>query len=226
MLLLAANPVFGADVPHSNRSVAAYKNAETQLQPRLEAKQMRLGQNVFIRIFKQENELEVWLNTDRGFELFQTWPIAAFSGRIGPKTRQGDNQAPEGFYFVPPARMNPWSSYHLSFNLGYPNSFDRAYGRDGSFLMVHGDSVSIGCYAMTDPVIEEIWTLMEAAFKNGQPFIRVHAFPFRMTRDNMELYGQGPWQDFWINLKEGFDFFENSRMVPNVTVQNKQYEFE
>ena len=107
----------------------------------------------------------------------------------------------EGFYFVPPNQLNPHSSYHLSFNLGYPNRYDRAHGYTGSYLMVHGNKVSIGCYAMTDPVIEEIWTLMDAAYRQGQPFIRVHIFPFRMTPGNMDRHGDGPWHEFWENNK-------------------------
>jgi len=122
--------------------------------------------------------------------------------------------------------LNPHSSYHLSFNLGYPNRYDRAQDRTGSFLMVHGNSVSIGCYAMTDPVIEEIWTLMEAAYGQGQPFIRVHIFPFRMTQANMDLHGKGKWHEFWENLEEGYQFFESGGQVPNVGVSNKRYVFE
>ncbi len=227
MILLGISSVSSAvEVPHSLRSRQAVQRAVAQLEPQLAAKEMQLGQAAFIRVFKQEEELELWLEKDGQMELFKTWPIAKFSGHPGPKTKQGDNQAPEGFYFVPPNQLNPHSSYHLSFNLGYPNRYDRTHGYTGNYLMVHGNSVSIGCYAMTDPVIEEIWTLMDAAYRQGQPFIRVHIFPFRMTPDNMDRHGGGPWHEFWKNLQEGYLSFESTGKVPNVEVKNSRYVFE
>ncbi len=225
-LLFSSSICFAVEVPQSHRSKQAVLQAKTRLEPLLAAGDMQLGSAAFIRIFKREKELELWLETDDGFELFKTWPIAKFSGRPGPKTKKGDHQAPEGFYFVPPHQLNPYSSYHLSFNLGYPNRYDRAHGYTGSYLMVHGNSVSIGCYAMTDPVIEEIWTLMDAAYRQGQPFIRVHVFPFRMTPANMQRHGGGRWHEFWENLQEGFEYFETKGIVPNVEVRGKRYVFE
>ena len=123
--------------------------------------------------------------------------------------------------------MNPQSSYHLSFNLGYPNAFDRAHGRTGSFLMVHGNRVSIGCFAMTDARIEEIYTLADAALRNGQPYFRVHCFPFRMTAKRLMnlTKHEEKWRSFWQNLKEGYDHFEQTRLPPNVTVKDKHYHF-
>jgi murein L,D-transpeptidase YafK len=121
--------------------------------------------------------------------------------------------------------MNPFSSYHLSFNLGYPNAYDRAYGRTGNYLMVHGDCVSIGCYAMTDAGIEEIYTLMQAALKGGQSFARVHVFPFPMTEANLEAYKDNVNSEFWKNLREGWDWFEDKQMPPNVNIADKHYVF-
>ena len=140
-----------------------------------------------------------------------------------PKLWVGDKQSPEGFYFVKPSALNPYSQFHLSFNLGYPNAYDRANGRTGSDLMVHGNCVSMGCYAMTDRKIEEIWTLIDAAFRGGQKFFRVHAFPFKMNEKNMKKYRDHDWIDFWRNLKEGYDYFENKKIPPDITVKNKQY---
>jgi len=145
-----------------------------------------LGDPVFMRIFKEEAELEVWMQKGDAFELFKTYPICNYSGDLGPKLREGDRQSPEGFYFVGKSALNPNSSYHLSFNLGYPNAYDRARNRTGSYLMVHGDCRSIGCYAMTDAGIEEIYGLGAAALNAGQAFFRAHAFPFRMTDARME----------------------------------------
>ena len=147
------------------------------------------------------------------------------SGELGPKLKEGDGQAPEGFYFVPPSHMNPKSRFHLSFNLGYPNAYDRANGRTGSALMVHGGQASVGCFAMTDPKVEEIYALAEAALRNGQRFFRVHSFPFRMTDGNLARHPASRWQPFWLNLKEGYDFFEDSGLPPDVVVGNMRYSF-
>ena len=122
--------------------------------------------------------------------------------------------------------MNPHSSYHLSFNLGYPNAYDRAHGRTGDFLMVHGKCVSIGCYAMTDQGIEEIYTLMNAAFEGGQPFVRVHIFPFVMSDENLAAHDTDNNIDFWKNLKQGWDAFEQYQRPPNVEVVSKAYSFD
>lgn len=186
----------------------------------------QLGDPIFIRIFKESNELELWIKAEKKYTLFKTYEICSYSGELGPKQREGDKQSPEGFYFVQSNHLNPFSSFHLSFNIGYPNNYDRAYGRTGSALMVHGNCVSIGCFAMTDPKVEEIYTLAEAALKNGQPFFRVHIFPFRMTAENMARHKHSKWIKFWENLKEGYDHFEIDRVPPDTTVKHKKYVFD
>jgi murein L,D-transpeptidase YafK len=219
--------VFNAQqVPSSPRSREVAKRVEPVLVRDLLSKGMTYGAPIFIRIFKDERELELWVEKDGKFECFCTYRIAAMSGVLGPKVKEGDGQAPEGFYFVRPSQMNPTSNYHLSFNLGYPNAYDRARGRDGSALMVHGNQVSIGCYAMTDPKIEEIYTIADAALRKGQSFFRVHCFPFRMTDENMMKNADSEWIDFWKNLKQGYDAFEKTRQVPNVVVRGKVYQVE
>jgi murein L,D-transpeptidase YafK len=178
-----ALPAAAQTVPGTRRSRAAEARVTPGLAKAFAAQGLRLGAPVFLRITKAPAELELWVETAPGgaFEKFRSYPICAFSGAPGPKLREGDMQAPEGFYSIKPAQMNPASQFHLSFNLGFPNAYDRAHGRTGSALMVHGACVSIGCYAMTDPVIEEIWSAMAAAFRGGQSAIAVHAFPYRMT---------------------------------------------
>ena len=215
------------------RAADAIKRQTPNIQAELSDKSLELGAPVFIRIVKTvdgsktDGYLELFLaNSEGRFERYKRWPICYYSGELGPKLKQGDGQSPEGFYYVKPAQMNPFSSYHLSFNLGYPNAFDRAHGRTGDYLMVHGRCVSIGCYAMTDDVIEEIWTLMSAAFDNGQPFVRVHAFPFPMTEENLKTYRDDANYPFWENLKSGWDRFETHKRPPNVTVRNKAYRFD
>lgn len=211
-----------------DRARAAAKRVRGKLTRALEKDGLRFGDPVFIRIIKEERALELWIKEPekKTFQLFRTYRIAAMSGKLGPKVKQGDLQAPEGFYYVPPAAMNPQSNFHLSFNLGYPNEFDRAHGRDGDFLMVHGNRVSIGCFAMTDKKIEEIYTLCDAALQKGQRFFRVHSFPFRMTEARMEEAVLDGWHSFWKNLKQGYDAFEKSKIPPNVTVDGKRYVIE
>jgi len=213
-------------LPGPEREAAAAARVLPELKKALAAKGLRAGSPVFIRIFKEERQLELWMGKDDGtYELFRTYPIVAMSGELGPKLAEGDKQAPEGFYHVPPAAMKADSTFHLAFNLGYPNAYDRSHERTGSFLMVHGNEVSIGCYAMTDEKIEEIYTLCDLALKNGQPFFRVHAFPFRMTDKRMADAEGSKWEDFWKNLKEGYDFFERGKVPPDVTVSQGRYVF-
>ena len=178
---------------------------------------------VFLRIFKEESELEVWAEQGERYTLVKTYPVCKWSGELGPKLKEGDRQSPEGFYQVRLGSLNPNSNYHLSFNLGFPNSFDRAHGRTGSYLMVHGRCSSIGCYAMTDQGIEEIYRIVETALKSGQRAVPVHIFPFRMTDANLERYAGSQWIEFWRNLKQGYDAFEADRRPPSVTVTEKSY---
>ena len=181
------------------------------------------GLPAYIRIFKEGSELEFWMQDQGSWRLFDSFPICAWSGALGPKLREGDRQSPEGFYRVTRDSLNPNSSYHLSFNLGFPNAYDRAHGRTGSFLMVHGNCVSIGCYAMTDPGIEVIYRLVEAALAGGQDAVPVHIFPFRMTDQKMAQMAASPWAGFWQELKPAFDYFEETRRVPRVGVAGKSY---
>ncbi len=187
-------------------------------------KGMKTDSPIFVRIFKEESELEIWKVRDDGrYYHFKTYPICTWSGDLGPKIVQGDKQAPEGFYQIRKGQMNPNSSFHLAFNIGYPNAYDKALGRTGSALMVHGKCKSAGCYAMTDALIEEIYALAREQYSNGQESFPVHAYPFRMTEANMARYKGHQWYSFWQSLKEGYDAFETTRQVPTVTVCEKKY---
>jgi murein L,D-transpeptidase YafK len=187
-------------------------------------KGMDMQAPIFIRIFKEESELEVWKQREDGrFYHFKTYPICNWSGDLGPKVRQGDRQAPEGFYTVTRERMNPDSKYHLAMNLGYPNAFDRAHGRTGQYLMIHGKCKSAGCYAMTDGLIEEIYAMAREAFIGGQDSFQVHAFPFRMSEEAMARFASHEAYPFWLTLKEGYDYFELTRQLPTVAICNRRY---
>jgi murein L,D-transpeptidase YafK len=224
LLLVASECVGITGARASERAAEAARRVTPALAQALHAQDLRLGSALLIRILKLERELEVWVEGAEGHRLFRRYPICAYSGGLGPKLRQGDLQSPEGFYRVGPGQMNPASRYHLSFNLGYPNAYDRAHGRTGDFLMVHGNCVSIGCYAMGDAAIEEIYTLMAAAFAQGQPAVPVHAFPFRFDRPDVEQRLQDPrWGDFWRDLREGWDAFERARRPPEIRVEAGRY---
>ena len=197
------------DVPSSSRSREVISRVRPALTTQLAGQGLHFGSPIFIRIFKEEKELEVWVRQGKDFRLFKNYPVCSYGpGVLGPKRKDGDCQAPEGFYLVGPRQMNPLSQFHLSFDLGYPNGYDRAQGATGYAIMVHGNCVSVGCYAMGDKAIEEIYALADAALREGQPSFHVHIFPFRMTDVNMRRHRESEWYPFWENLKEGYDHFE------------------
>jgi murein L,D-transpeptidase YafK len=225
-LSLAASGHAEANVPRSEISRAAFQRLAPGLKGEMEKKNLVMGQPIFLRIFKEESELEVWVKSGVTYELFKTYDICTFSGGLGPKLREGDKQSPEGFYTVSASALNPWSDYHLSFNLGYPNEYDRLHNHTGGALMVHGKCESLGCFAMEDSPIEEIYTVVDAAMSNGQDRLSVHIFPFRMTWANLAKYANSPWIPFWENLKQGYDFFQGHHNPPMVSVAEKRYVFQ
>ena len=194
-----------------------------RLDERLAAAGFKRGDAVFIRLFKAEMTLELWMKRGDSFTLFATYPICYWSGRLGPKLQTGDRQAPEGFYTVSKGQLNPNSRWHRSFDLGFPNLFDRGQGRSGSYLMVHGGCSSVGCYAMTNGVVAEMWTLLTAALDAGQERFAVHVFPFRPTEARLRAYQDHQWAAFWRDLKPGYDLFEANRVPPEVSVCRGQY---
>jgi murein L,D-transpeptidase YafK len=219
-LLLAA----GCQV--SDLTPKAEKPLPPKIVAKMKAKGMSKSSPIMIRIFKEEGQLEVWKQKDTGrYDLVTAYDICKWSGRLGPKFMENDRQAPEGFYTVRPAQMNPKSSYHLSFNIGFPNAYDRVHGRSGAHLMVHGACSSAGCYSMSDEQVEEIFAFARDSFKGGQTEFQIQAFPFRMTAQNMARYQGDPNFAFWENLKEGYDQFETAKVPPKVDVCDKRYVF-
>ena len=190
------------------------------------AKKMDPAAPVMFRIFKEENVLEVWKRRESGrYALLKSYEICKWSGKLGPKRKEGDKQAPEGVYEFNRHLLNPASSYYLSINLGFPNSFDRSHDRTGSFLMIHGACSSAGCYAMTDPQALEIYNLARDAMRGGQKRVQVQAFPFRMTAANMARHRDHAAFDFWRMLKPAYDTFELTRRPPRVHACGGQYVF-
>jgi murein L,D-transpeptidase YafK len=189
-------------------------------------KGMSKDQPILIRSYKKESELEIWKRKANGqYALLKTYPMCRWSGQLGPKVREGDRMAPEGFYAISPAQMNPNSSYYVSFNMGYPNAFDRAHGRTGSHLMVHGACSSAGCYSMTDDQMGEIYALVREAHNGGQRAVQMQALPFRMTPENLAKHRLDPNIAFWKNLKEGTDYFDVTGDEPQVAVNGGRYVF-
>jgi murein L,D-transpeptidase YafK len=201
------------------------------------------GSPVYVRIFKQEGTLELWIKRGESYALYKSFAVCKWSGQLGPKTRTADYQSPEGFYSVSARQLNPHSAYHLAFDVGYPNAFDRRQGSTGSAVMVHGDCKSIGCFAMTNDGIDEIYGIVAAALEGGQHEVPVHIFPFRMTesaiaRESAPKTGnvlaflspgdsapRRDWSPFWRNLKQGYDLFERSHVPPVAFACGDRYEF-
>jgi murein L,D-transpeptidase YafK len=205
----------------------ANKPIPEKLLAEMAAKDMDPQSPLLVRLFKQEAELEVWKQTRSGqFALLKTYPICRWSGDLGPKIKEGDRQAPEGFYSISPGQMNPQSSFYLSFNIGYPNAFDKSLGRTGSQLMVHGDCSSRGCYAMTDEQISDIYSLGRESFFGGQRAFQVQAYPFRMTPVNMARHRNNPNMPFWKMIKQGYDHFEVTKQEPRVEFCEQRYVFD
>lgn len=193
----------------------------------LKKQNLSLAAPILIRIFKESSEFEVWKMSESGtYVLVRTYPICEWSGFLGRKRAEGDRQSPEGFYMISPPQMNPFSKYYLSFDLGFPNELDEFYGYHGSFLMVHGGCKSVGCYAMTDSIMADIYALARESFFGGQELIQVHAFPFRMSYENLLRYEEHPDFAFWWNLKEGYDFFEKYRRAPRISICEGRYLFD
>lgn len=179
-----------------------------------------------VRTYKKEAELEIWKrNGDGRFVYIKTFPICRWSGQLGPKQRPGDRQTPEGFYPVGPTQMNPNSHYYLSFDTGFPNAYDKAHGASGSAVMVHGTCSSMGCFAMTDAQVGEIYAIARDALKGGQPAFQLQAYPFHMSAKNMALYRNDKNIAFWRQLKEGSDRFESTGEILRTSVVAGRYAF-
>ena len=200
-----------------------------------------MGAPAYVRIFKKEGELELWLKVNNRYTLYRTFPICKWSGHLGPKLKEADYQSPEGFYAVSTKQLNPHSNYYRAFNVGYPNAFDKQNGRTGGLVMVHGNCKSVGCFAMTDKGVEEIYGFVSAALSAGQREVPVHIFPFRLTDAalqketttsgwmsfvSQDAVAGKEWAAFWKNLKEGYDRFESTHEPPTVYACGDHYAFE
>ena len=185
----------------------------------------KMGNPIYIRIFKEEKKLELWIKVAKRFKLYKTYPIQKTSGKLGPKQKEGDRQNPEGIYVINKSSLNPFSKYYLALNIGYPNHLDRNLQRTGDAIMIHGGSKSIGCFAMGDTVIEEIYTLAYNALDSGQKFFYVAIYPFYMSEENLQRYKDISWYPFWKNLQEGYRLFNKEKIPPKVSIKGSKYIF-
>ncbi len=221
-LFLFIAPSFAAPTL-TPRAAELLRSAKIRITNELTDKGFTLGQPIFMRIFKIPGDLEVWIKKDDTFDFFKKYAICCYSGYPGPKLMEGDWQSPEGFYSVSANQMNPNSNYHLAFNVGYPNTFDRARNRTGSAIMVHGECSSRGCFAMGNSQMEEIYLLAHSALTAGQQHFDLHIFPFRLTARNLFKFRSSPWIGFWKKLRPGFDYFEHNHRLPKVAVIDGNY---
>ena len=221
--LLAVN--HKTELPDSKRASDVREKVWPTLQKELRTTGFRDDQHIYLRIFKDPCVLEVWTRSGDQYKLFKSYPVCYFSGGLGTKTRDGDGKSPEGYYNIKPGQLNPVSHYHLAINIGYPNALEQHLGYKGSSIMIHGYCASIGCYAMTDPQIEEIYTLVYEAFLHGQKSIDLSILPFKMDAEHMKANASSPYLTVWKNLKGGYDLFEKTHVPSVVSVHNKTYIF-
>lgn len=215
----------------SFKIVSGFVNVEDTLAKEFKSKGLQWpAKYVFIRSFKYDSQLEVWVKNDARdkYKLFKTYRVCMQSGAMGPKRLQGDYQVPEGFYYI--NQFNPHSNYHLSLGLNYPNASDRILSdslRPGNGIYIHGSCVSVGCIPVTDKDIEEIYIMASYAKAKGEDFIPVHIFPFRYNQKKSVAYfanytkNNPALQKFALELKNAYDKFEETKEVPVILIDKK-----
>jgi len=213
-----------AQLPDSKLAAAVRDSIWPKLNAELKNGGFNKPLNIYIRIFKEEHVLEIWAKSGAKYRLFKSYEVCYFSGGLGTKTREGDGKSPEGFYSITASQLNPVSNYHLAINVGYPNQLEKLKGYTGNAIMIHGHCASIGCYAMTDPLIDEIFTLVYQSLQAGQASIALHIFPFRMDDNLMKIHSSLSWYPFWQTMKPAYDYFETYQVPPTVLVVNKMYQ--
>jgi murein L,D-transpeptidase YafK len=179
--------------------------------------------NIYLRAFKKESKLEIWVLENESYVLFDEYLICKNSGEVGPKRKEGDRQVPEGFYYID--RFNPVSNFYLSLGINYPNESDKILAdkvKPGSDIFIHGSCLTIGCLPMTDDKMKEIYILTLLAKNNGQEKIPVHIFPFKFNMLNKHIYysQHENLKSFWENLEEEYQYFEMNKRIRKVNTDN------
>ena len=196
---------------------------QSQVPVSKELKKQLLGTPVYLQIFKEERVLELYGKVGNEYRLLDSYRICNFSGGLGPKHYPGDFKSPEGFYSVGPSQLKPNSRFYRAINIGFPNEYDRQQGYEGKYLMIHGNCVSVGCYAMTDAYIQDIYQYVEAALRQGQAQVAVSIYPFRMTDSNMQRHRNSIYFKFWQELQPGYSQFLQTHQPPAVNVVDGKY---
>jgi murein L,D-transpeptidase YafK len=212
--------------PEARPAATEENDPPSQLEMDLEAAGFKLGAPAFIRVFKADSTLEMWMLKGGRFELFRRFPICKWSGELGPKLAEGDKQSPEGVYFITGGDLIVNARWHRAMNISFPNQRDRALGLTGSSILIHGKCSSIGCFALTDEYVEDVYEIVQSALEEGQPRVPVHIFPFELTREKLAAQAGDEWSDFWKELKRGHDIFLRDRLPPRAFVCNGQYAFQ
>lgn len=213
------------DLPDSKRASDIRANVWPKLEKELIDKGFKTNSPIYLRIIKDQDALQVWVKAGKQYKLFKSYEVCFYSGGLGTKTRSGDGKRPEGFYTIEPKQLNPVSNYYLAINVGYPNKVEQLKGYTGDAIMVHGHCASIGCYAMTDPRIEEIYTLVYKALQNGQQKIHLDIFPFKLDEEHLKFYAPYKQDAFWRTLKPGYELFEKNRVPADYYIKGKDYGF-
>jgi murein L,D-transpeptidase YafK len=213
------------NLPDSKLAKSVRVTIWPRLQKALDEKGLSANSGIYLRIFKDESNLEIWIKSGQRYQFFKSYNICFFSGGLGTKTRSGDGKSPEGFYMIEPKQLNPVSNYYLAINIGYPNKLEVLKGYTGDAIMVHGHCASIGCYAMTNPGIEEIYTLVYKAFESGQQKIHLDIFPFRMDPQHFKAYAANKSLAFWKTMRPGYDLFEKDHIPPIAAIKLREYAF-
>lgn len=225
LLCLAAKPPgFKEAQMKYPRVKNAYAEKQDLIRKELQQHGLQLSQlNILLIAYKQEAELELWVKdkNSKAYKLLKTFEVCSSSGDIGPKRRMGDNQVPEGFYYI--ERFNPASNFHLSLGISYPNKSDRIFSKGvhpGGDIFIHGNCVTIGCLPITDDKIRELYVYAVEASNNGQSRIPAYIFPARLNDKNFESLKKenAALASFWTNLRQGYDIFQKKKEALDFSV--------
>lgn len=231
MLSAWAQNSFPGNQRLSPKAVSAIRTKEDSLKKQLAAMHINWPvKQIYVRSFKYDSQLEVWVRNHKNepFKLFKTYKVCALSGALGPKRIEGDYQVPEGFYYI--NEFKPRSSYHMALGLNYPNASDQLLSdslKPGNDIYIHGSCVTVGCIPIQNNQIEELYLLASYAYDQGQDFIPVHIFPVRYNNEkSREILSRAAkddpaYQHFSSRLKEVFDYFEQNRKLPLISVNKK-----
>jgi murein L,D-transpeptidase YafK len=208
---------------NSDLSVSAGKKRDMAAE--FFSRNLELGSPVFIRVYKQTSEMQLWVQQGSHYVLFKTYGICRWAGGLGPKFYEGDNQSPEGLYHITSSDLIVNPRWDRAMNINYPNNFDRANGRTGSSILIHGKCASIGCFAIQDANVEEVYAAVRAALHNGQARVPVLVLPFRFAEVAPSVNDTLKMDNFWIDLRRADLLFDRDRIPPAAWLCDGRYYF-